>query len=596
MDIKSAQEQMCALASQCASLVGLGDHLDPESQRYLAIQITDLVKRELVQRGAIQPNYPSTIWEEGLQVDSLEQPAIDTLDPATVENDEAMTDLPEDDEEEDMETSENVDQTYMLGLAQEVFAVKLKECILKASNDKTRVVEPQFSATLPMVERLGPLMVKALTTYWDKELSQAEAALNATAEPRQALQTLGLAEYCRQPRTLAESESAGDFDGAVTSIKDIVQAQRDTTYARQGMKSWVWPLIEKYCVDTKYSKQVELGNEELLYMALGEKFPKGYGDYKLGQEDIESYGFVYQRPEKEATDKGYAASKFRGRRRNYYRCLSWLRTQGHSWLFMVNVKNLDSTFGKISDSEATLGPWIELFGSLPAQLSSRAFSRARGDYSGRHEMRFFKGLSQEARDGWHDFRVTWVSGFDLVVNRDLLTIAEKNLAEEVAFHSNTKYTRGMKRQPIEELANNEVTLKYGYRGFRNDNYSWSITIRDDTDGNPRASSTVPIKAGSFIGFLPGYCRFDPEKEEREEVTGFIESHWPGLFFEDEGCYGLLSFMRSTSLSAEGNVIGGWEQFSNDLGTDSMPWCIVVFAYRDIPALTPLVFWDHLRFD
>lgn len=140
----------------------------------------------------------------------------------------------------------------------------------------------------------------------------------------------------------------------------------------------------------------------------------------------------------------------------------------------------------------------------------------------------------------------------------------------------------------------EATLRHGYRGSRDFNFSWSITIRDDGDEGPSAFSTVPIKAGSLIGFLPGYCRFNPAKERRQELQGFIESNWIGLFFEDQGCHGLLSCLKKTGIGAEGNVIGGWEQFTDDRGT--MPWCIVVFAYRDIPALTPLVLLDHMRVD
>ncbi|KAK6007142.1 hypothetical protein QM012_006150 [Aureobasidium pullulans] len=560
MDVKSAQDQMCALASQFATLAGLGEHSDPALQRHLAIRITDALRQELVLSGAIQPNHPPTIWDGGVCLGSLRQSPANTLDPAVTEGKGIRTEIKPDRmeiDEEDMDTSENVDQPYLVELSQEVLAVNLHKRILDASDSNTKTVEPQFKATLPMVETLRPLMIKALTTYWNKELRQAEVALAAIEEDggRQAPQTLGLAEYCRQPQPLAERDNAGDFDGAVKSIKNIVQDQRDMTYARQGMKSWVWPLMEKYCIKTKLSKEAELANEELLYMALGERFPKGYGDYKFTQQDIESHGLQYQRPEKEATDKGYAANP-----------------------------------------AATLGPWIETFGSLPAELSSRAFSRAGKDYSGRREARFFKNIPQEARENWQDFRTAWISSSDLA----LIVFAnplQRHLYEEVAFHSKTPDTVGVKRQPIEELANNEVTLKYGYRGFRNDNYSWSITIRDDSDGNPRAFSTVPIKAGSFLGFLPGHCRFNPEMEDSqsEEFKRCIESDRRGLFLETENCYGLLGCMEKTKIGAEGNVIGGWEQFTDDLGSDSMPWCIVMFAYRDIPALTPLVFWDHLRY-
>ncbi|KAH0156586.1 hypothetical protein KCU67_g8260, partial [Aureobasidium melanogenum] len=547
MDITPAQDQLCTLASQFTSLAGLGDYPDPELQRHLAIRITDLIKQELVQRGAIRPDHAPTIWEGGFQFDLLEQSAVNTPNSATIEDREiAMRNeaMPDD---EDMDMSDTADQTYVVGLSQEVLAVKLHKLFLDASDKKFKTVDPQFTTTLPMVERLGPLMVKALITYWDKEFRQAEAALTATGEPRKTPQTLGLAEYCRQPRVLVERDDAGDFDGAVTSIKDIIQAQKDTTYARQGMKSWVWPLLQKYCIQTGQGKEVEIANEELLYMALGEKFPKGYGRYRLTRQDIESHGLVYQRPEQEAKDK-FCPSKFRGRRRNYYRCLSWLRSHGHSWVFMVNVRNMDSLFGDISDPEATFGPWIELFGSFPAELSSQ-------------------------RDEWNDYRVVW-----------------KHFAELVAFNSN------LERRPFIELPSMEATLKYGYHGFRDDNYSWSITIKDDGKGGLGAFSTVPIKAGSFIGFLPGYCRFNPEKENRMELKGFIESHLLGLFFEDQGCCGLLPYMERTKLGAEGNVIGGWEQYNDDMDQNSMPWCIVVFAYRDIPALTPLVFWDHMRFD
>ncbi|KAG9695406.1 hypothetical protein KCU95_g4861, partial [Aureobasidium melanogenum] len=327
MGVRSAQDQLCALASQFTSLAGLGDHSDPELQRYLAIRITDAIRRELVQRGAIQPDQQPTIWEGGPRLDLPEQSAINTLNPATFGDEEmairteAMPDRSQTDEE-DMDMSDNADRNYVVGLSQEVFAAKLHKCILDASDNNLKTVEPQFTATLPM----------------------------------------------------------------------------------------------------------------------------------------------------------------------------------------------------------------------------------------------------------------------------------KHFTELVAFQSNTEVTADMERRAFIDLPSMEETLKYGYCGFRDDNYSWSITIRDDEEGGLGAFSTVPIKAGSFVGFLPGYCRFSPEKENRMEVEGFIESHLLGLFFEDQGCCGLLSYMKRTNFGAEGNVIGGWEQYNDDMDGNPMPWCIVIFAYRDIPALTPLVFWDHMRFD
>ncbi|KAH0393605.1 hypothetical protein KCU89_g12239, partial [Aureobasidium melanogenum] len=85
MDITPAQDQLCTLASQFTSLAGLGDHPDPELQRHLAIRITDLIKQELVQRGAIRPDHAPTIWEGGFQFDLLEQSAVNTPNSATIE-------------------------------------------------------------------------------------------------------------------------------------------------------------------------------------------------------------------------------------------------------------------------------------------------------------------------------------------------------------------------------------------------------------------------------------------------------------------------------------------------------------------------------
>lgn len=418
MGVRSAQDQLCALASQFSTLAGLGHHSDPELQRYLAIRITEVLRQELVQRGAIRPGHSPTIWEEGARLDLLEQSAVSMSNQATLEDEdtvmhtETMPDRTETYEEEGMNTHKNADQTYVIGLSHEVFAIELHRRILDASGNNNKTVEPQFTATLPMVERLGPLMVKALTTYWDEELRQAVAAVTATGE-RQAPQTLALAEYCRQPQILAERDNANDFEGAVKSIQNIVQDQQNATHARQGIKSWVWPLLQKYCINTNESKEVEIGNEELLYMALGEKFPKGYGKYKLDQQEIEAQGLSYQRPARNVTPGNKAATKWRSRRRNYYECLCWLRTRGHSWVFMVNVKNLDSLFGEIDNPEATFGPWIELLGSIPAELSSRAFSRANVDYSGRREMRLFENIPQKKRDEWNDHRVVWVSDAEL---------------------------------------------------------------------------------------------------------------------------------------------------------------------------------------
>lgn len=67
---------------------------------------------------------------------------------------------------------------------------------------------------------------------------------------------------------------------------------------------------------------------------------------------------------------------------------------------------------------------------------------------------------------------------------------------------------------------------------------------------------MPLRAGSFVGLIPGYCRFDPGEEEREELVDLVRLATTGLYFEDQGRLALLSYVKKTDSGLEGNVIGG----------------------------------------
>lgn len=171
-----ARREACKTVSQFTSLVGLGDHWDTELQRSLAVQITGVIEKELVQRGAIQPSHPFTVWEGG----------------------------------------------HIFGFCKEPLAVYLHRRILDALGKNIETVQPRFKNTLPKVKDLGPLMIQALI------------------------------------------------------------------------------------------------------------------------EDIEAHGLRYSPPEGEARKNTTTASSWRCRRRSCYQCISWLRSQGHHWVFMVGIKRLDT--------------------------------------------------------------------------------------------------------------------------------------------------------------------------------------------------------------------------------------------------------------
>jgi hypothetical protein len=140
------------------------------------------------------------------------------------------------------------------------------------------------------------------------------------------------------------------------------------------------------------------------------------------------------------------------------------------------------------------------------------------------------------------------------------------------------------------------TLKMGYRGFSLQNLSWALSVgsREDPQGLPRlvVLPMMPIEENSFLGILPGNCLFRPDNNEQN--NGRFASHVSDLFMDEEGCKGTLSYMQRTQDFEVGNVVGGWAQHGDPTTPNSNAFHILLFAYRDIAAFEPLVFWEHMK--
>ncbi|THZ07516.1 hypothetical protein D6C93_01006 [Aureobasidium pullulans] len=418
---------------------------------------------------------------------------------------------------------------------------------------------------LLMVKQLKPLFHYALRKHFSQELSQAEAAMRNGRSRKVELETQPLAFYCQQPESL---KAENDLEASLRVFRDLRQDLKDLALKKTGADSWVWPVFERFTKDLRPASPEMIRTEELILSTLGVEFKKNYGVMSFTKADADLIGIPFD-SERQGSGKADAKSKARSRPKNYYRNLAYLRENGQFWLVMCGIPNLYSLLGEISKVDL-LDPWIKQFGSYPELLSRRAWSRAQGDYTGVAELAQHAAVSEAERQVWNDFACNW-----------------KTYQDQIEFN-NSQHTPfpGILFDPI-------ILLKYGYLAHKDLNMSWSIMLEIRGEDELYACSMVPIKAKSFIGFLPGNCIYKPGTAAQDHGDVF-KSDTPDLFIDEEGCKGALSYMRRVSSFEGGNIIAGWEQHNDMTMPNSNAFHLVLFAYREIDPFEELLLWEHLK--
>ena len=142
---------------------------------------------------------------------------------------------------------------------------------------------------------------------------------------------------------------------------------------------------------------------------------------------------------------------------------------------------------------------------------------------------------------------------------------------------------------LDSLPQAEVQLERGFQGIADENAAWSLWPRR-VDNELVVCASVPIKAPSFVGILPGTMMFDID---REPASGMYHGPEPGLSMDSSTRVGLLSHIQRTRDYSEGNVIAAWEPYADEDVPNQICMQLVVFAYRPVEPAQPLVLWEHL---
>ncbi|KEQ74185.1 hypothetical protein M436DRAFT_43677 [Aureobasidium namibiae CBS 147.97] len=310
--------------------------------------------------------------------------------------------------------------------------------------------------------------------------------------------------------------------------------------------------------------QAKTITSELVLHALGKKLPENYAP-EVSKDLLTEAGLESIPAPTGPRSKGDILAL--GRRLAYYKILRELRMEDCQFVGLAMVARTETAFAKYV-GEATWDhvlQWASFFKPMADLIESRAL----GDWSGRAELaKIFgeDGANVPAVVDWHNYNSSWNTIDD----------------QEQFQHMHPQMDLG----PLPQA---EVQLERGFEGITDENAACSLWPRWD-DNELVVCASVPIKAPSFVGILPGTMMFDID---REPASGMYHGPEPGLFMDPSNRVGLLSHIQRTRDYAEGNVISAWEPYADEDVPDQICMHLVVFAYRPVEPAQPLVLWEHL---
>ncbi|KAG9833632.1 hypothetical protein KCU77_g12438, partial [Aureobasidium melanogenum] len=132
------------------------------------------------------------------------------------------------------------------------------------------------------------------------------------------------------------------------------------------------------------NKLGEIMTTELVFAALGIKFPQGYPQLVtaslLNNNNVE---FLFVSGEAGEKMKANAAQQWRNRLISYFRNMKRLREEDCMFVATADMKNLQKVLNDITKPDVDLLPWAKLFRPIAQLVSHRAWSIAHGDWSSR---------------------------------------------------------------------------------------------------------------------------------------------------------------------------------------------------------------------
>lgn len=393
-------------------------------------------------------------------------------------------------------------------------------------------------------------MCAVITKFYQVQKSQ-QAAIGAGTLIAYNTPLIPVAQYSQKPEILGGEENLKDV---CTFLKQSATAEKSAALHRAGTDMWVMELWDSVYAQVNEKNpgmknhQAKTIASELVLHALGKKFPENYAP-EVSEDLLTDAGLesipapMGPRPKSDILTLG--------RRLAYYKILQKLRLQDCQFVSLAMVARLETVFAKYV-GEATWGhvlQWAVFYKPMADLIESRAL----GDWSGKAELATIfgeDGANVPAVVDWHNYNSPWNSIDD----------------QEQFQHMHPQ-------MDLDSLPQAEVQLRRGFQGIE-------LVV----------CASVPIKAPSFVGILPGTMMFDID---HEPASGMYQGPEPGLCMDPSTRVGLLSHIQRTRDYAEGNVIAAWEPCADEDVPDQICMHLVVFAYRPVEPAQPLVLWEHM---
>jgi hypothetical protein len=392
-----------------------------------------------------------------------------------------------------------------------------------------------------------------------------EETLSTTSSKDSAL--LPVAQYSQEPSILGSNGKLKDFCGF---LSEVVTAERTAGLRRAGTDMWVMDIYEKVHAQVREQHpgttrpQAKTIAAELLLTALGTKWPADYKSQvkkSIWREAGLGAG-VSRTSVRENRDVTTLSRKLAA-----YRILKQLRLQECQYVALAMVARMHTVFAKYVSAKTWdhILQWAAFYKPMADILEARAT----GDWSGKSELTTIfggDGADVPAVAVWHNYDSLWNSNDD-----------------------QEEYQMMHPEMDLESLPRAEVQLEHGSEGIAEENAAWSLWPRW-VDGELVVCVSVPIKAPSFIGILPGKPTFDLDSEP---ARGVYRGPEPGLQMDLAARVGLLSHIKRTQEYANGNVIAAWEPYVDEKALDQVCMHLVLFAYRPVEPAQLLVLWEHM---
>jgi hypothetical protein len=412
-----------------------------------------------------------------------------------------------------------------------------------------------------------------VTAAWKYEMDQAEAALQSRhdkSKPRVTYQPLH--DYCGQPKGYKDE----DLTDSVRDIRRHRQQAQSMNLRTRGLESWVSPLSKRIQTQLEKNGKKEKDAKDLAFEivmgGIGEVFPARWK--RQLQEEFwsdDELTLLIATDEKKTTSN---TRMFKLRRLRYYGHLEQLRLKGLEYLFLGEDKGLFTTLTKIADLAEHLIPCAEAFKDIVRILSARAWAAVEDDFSGRHETvssalkgKTYGVVSAQDKAAWNNEAGFWASIGDCELYNDTHPIP-----------------------PIGLLPSSAAVFKYGYLGQADTNMAYAVMplqIRSSIE----LCAIRMMPCGSFVGVYPTKCIFNPTQPEDGKLFSGPEK---GLYMDDDGCRGLMSYMAVVKDFKHGNVIAAWDRYIDAKAPQLISWRLLLFTCRPVKFGQPLVLWDTMR--